>query len=93
MADGAPKVKDCKGLPTSMPDMPDDLPLTERHAVRVVVRDCEGRILLFNTRDVTDAYFGTLGVVVAPGFVALLKRRGLRPTKLSADGAAVADQS
>lgn len=54
MADGAPKVKDCKGLPTSMPDMPDDLPLTERHAVRVVVRDCGGRILLFNTRDVTE---------------------------------------
>jgi glycopeptide antibiotics resistance protein len=50
-------------------------------------------LTLFNTRDVTDAYFGTLGVVVALGFVALLKRRGLRPTKLSADGAAVADQS
>lgn len=35
-------------------ELPDDLPLTERQAVRVVVRDCEGRILLFRTRDVTE---------------------------------------
>ena len=37
-----------------MIELPDDLPLTERHAVRVVVRDCEGKILLFRTRDVTE---------------------------------------
>ncbi|WP_312162243.1 NUDIX domain-containing protein [Phenylobacterium sp.] len=36
-----------------MIELPDDLPLTERHAVRVVVRDAAGRILLFRTRDVT----------------------------------------
>lgn len=37
-----------------MIELPDDLPLTERSAVRVVVRDSEGRILLFLTRDVTE---------------------------------------
>ena len=37
-----------------MIELPDDLPLTERHAVRVVAHDCEGRILLFRTRDVTE---------------------------------------
>lgn len=58
MTDGAPKVKFCKGLamPTieMLSELPDDLPLTERHAVRVVVRDRDGRILLFRTRDVTE---------------------------------------
>jgi len=34
--------------------LPDDLPVTERRAVRVVVRDAEDRILLFHTRDVGD---------------------------------------
>jgi hypothetical protein len=37
-----------------MIELPDDLPLTERSAVRVVVRDSEGRILLFRTCDVTE---------------------------------------
>jgi len=37
-----------------MIELPDDLPVTERHAVRVVVRDSGGRILLLRTRDVTE---------------------------------------
>lgn len=41
-----------------MVTLPDDLPVTERHAVRVVVCDAEGRILLFHTRDVGDASQG-----------------------------------
>ena len=39
-------------------ELPDDLPLTERSAVRVVVHDSEGRILLFRTRDVTEPEVG-----------------------------------
>ena len=54
MTAGAPKVKFGKGLTTPMIELPDELPLTERRAVRVVVRDCEGKILLFRTRDVTE---------------------------------------
>lgn len=41
-----------------MIELPDDLPLTERHAVRVVVRDSGGRILLLRTRDVTEPELG-----------------------------------
>lgn len=52
MACGAPKVKIGKGL--AMIELPDDLPLTERRAVRVVVRDVEGRVLLLRTRDVAE---------------------------------------
>lgn len=41
-----------------MIQLPDDLPVTERTAVRVVVQDGGGRILLFRTRDVTDPALG-----------------------------------
>ncbi len=41
-----------------MVTLPDDLPVTERRAVRVVVCDAEGRILLFHARDVGDASQG-----------------------------------
>lgn len=54
MTVGAPKVKVCKGLAMSTIRLPDDPPFTERQAVRVVVRDCEGRILLLRTRDVAE---------------------------------------
>lgn len=39
-------------------DLPDDLPVTERTAVRVVVQDAAGKILLFRTRDVTEPALG-----------------------------------
>ncbi|CAN5741183.1 hypothetical protein BH11PSE1_BH11PSE1_04740 [soil metagenome] len=41
-----------------MMQFPDDLPVTERTAVRVVVQDGEGRILLLRTRDVTEPEVG-----------------------------------
>lgn len=41
-----------------MIELPDDLPVIERTAVRVVVQDGCGRILLFRTRDVTDPALG-----------------------------------
>lgn len=42
-----------------VPELPRDLPLVERHAVRIVVRDGEGRVLLFHTRDVGRPEEGT----------------------------------
>lgn len=39
---------------TSQFELPDDYPVIERHAVRVIVRDSHGRILLFRTRDVAE---------------------------------------
>jgi len=41
-----------------MTELPRDLPILERDAVRVVVRDSEDRILLFHTREVTAAELG-----------------------------------
>ena len=41
-----------------MVQLPDDLPVTERQAVRVVVLDSEGCVLLFRTRDVTAPELG-----------------------------------
>lgn len=41
-----------------MLDLPADLPILERDAVRVVVRDSEDRILLFHTREVTAPELG-----------------------------------
>jgi len=35
------------------PDLPRDLPIFERDAVRLVVRDTEDRVLLFHTHDLT----------------------------------------
>lgn len=44
----------------AMPELPDDgLPVVERVAVRVVMRDADGRILLFHTRDPTYPELGT----------------------------------
>jgi 8-oxo-dGTP pyrophosphatase MutT (NUDIX family) len=40
----------CTGPPA---DLPDDLPLVERHAVRVVLRDATGAVLVFRAREVT----------------------------------------
>lgn len=40
----------CTGTP---PDLPDDLELVERHAVRIVVQDPSGSVLLFRTREIT----------------------------------------
>lgn len=39
--------------------MPDDLPVLERSAVRVVLLDVDERILLFHTRDLDHPDFGT----------------------------------
>lgn len=41
-----------------MIELPDDLPVIERRAVRVVVHDGDGRVLLFRTRDATAPEFG-----------------------------------
>lgn len=41
-----------------MIDLPDDLPVVERQAVRLVVTDADGRILLFRTRDVIEPALG-----------------------------------
>ncbi len=41
-----------------MMELPDDLPVIERQAVRVVVHDSDGRVLLFRTRDATAPEFG-----------------------------------
>jgi 8-oxo-dGTP pyrophosphatase MutT (NUDIX family) len=41
-----------------MTEMPRDLPILERDAVRVVVRDSEDRILLFHTHEVTAPELG-----------------------------------
>jgi 8-oxo-dGTP pyrophosphatase MutT (NUDIX family) len=40
-------------------NLPDDLPVTERDVVRVVVLDAEDRILLFHANDITDTDLGT----------------------------------
>ncbi|MEH0935518.1 NUDIX hydrolase [Micromonospora psammae] len=42
-----------------MIELPRDLPLIERTAVRLVVRDRDGRILLFHTRDPDHPRLGT----------------------------------
>ena len=42
-----------------MTELPRDLPILERDAVRVVVRDSEDRILLFHTHEVTAPELGT----------------------------------
>ena len=39
-------------------ELPQDLPVVERDVVRIVVRDNEGRILLFHTHDPTAPEFG-----------------------------------
>jgi 8-oxo-dGTP pyrophosphatase MutT (NUDIX family) len=39
--------------------LPADLPIVERHVVRLVVLDMDGRVLLFHTRDSTDPSLGT----------------------------------
>ncbi len=41
-----------------MIELPRDLPIVERDAVRMVVRDCEDRILLFHTHDMTAPELG-----------------------------------
>ncbi|WP_244317203.1 NUDIX hydrolase [Micromonospora terminaliae] len=41
------------------PELPDDLPLFEREAVRLVVLDATGRVLLFHTRDPDHPRLGT----------------------------------
>jgi 8-oxo-dGTP pyrophosphatase MutT (NUDIX family) len=41
-----------------MIDLPQDFPVIERNVVRVVVRDCEDRILLFHARDITAPELG-----------------------------------
>lgn len=43
----------------SIPPLPRDLPLVERDAVRVVVQDARGSILLLSARDLTDPAVGT----------------------------------
>lgn len=42
-----------------VPPPPDDLPLVERTAVRLVVLDVDGRVLLFHTHDPTYPELGT----------------------------------
>ncbi|WP_405433314.1 NUDIX hydrolase [Micromonospora sp. NBC_00617] len=42
-----------------MDELPDDLPILERRAVRVVVRDGTDRVLLFHTRDPDHPRLGT----------------------------------
>jgi 8-oxo-dGTP pyrophosphatase MutT (NUDIX family) len=41
-----------------MIELPKDFPIVERDVVRLVVRDCEDRILLFHTRDITAPELG-----------------------------------
>lgn len=41
-----------------MPELPDDLPVVERDAVRVVVLDSQDRLLLFRTREATYPELG-----------------------------------
>ncbi|MEV1146144.1 NUDIX domain-containing protein [Micromonospora sp. NPDC049799] len=41
------------------PALPDDFPVIERHAVRVVVLDADQRVLLFHTRDPEHPRLGT----------------------------------
>ncbi|MCU1688741.1 MAG: putative MutT/nudix-family hydrolase [Jatrophihabitantaceae bacterium] len=40
------------------PQWPDDLPILRRQAVRVVVRDAQGSVLLFRTRDIAHPDLG-----------------------------------
>lgn len=42
-----------------MLELPQDLPIVERDAVRLVVRDTEDKILLFHTREITLPELGT----------------------------------
>jgi 8-oxo-dGTP pyrophosphatase MutT (NUDIX family) len=42
----------------SLPELPEDLPILERDAVRLVVRDSEDRILLFHTHEVSAPELG-----------------------------------
>lgn len=44
--------------PDPPPDLPQDLPLWERRAVRLVVRDSADRVLLFHTREITAPELG-----------------------------------
>ncbi|WP_420566388.1 NUDIX domain-containing protein [Thalassobaculum sp.] len=39
-------------------DLPEDFPVVERKAVRLIVRDIEGSVLLLHARDVTDPELG-----------------------------------
>lgn len=41
-----------------MPEIPQDFPIVERDAVRLVVRDSTDRILLFHTREITAPELG-----------------------------------
>ena len=41
-----------------MTELPNDAPIVERDVVRLVVRDCQGKILLFHTRDITQPELG-----------------------------------
>jgi 8-oxo-dGTP pyrophosphatase MutT (NUDIX family) len=41
------------GPHSDLPTLPDDLPLVERDAVRLVVQDSEGHVLLFRAREIT----------------------------------------
>ena len=41
-----------------VPDLPEDFPVVERKAIRLIVRDIEGSILLLHARDVTDPELG-----------------------------------
>jgi 8-oxo-dGTP pyrophosphatase MutT (NUDIX family) len=43
----------CPSFARHVPELPRDLPILERDAVRVVVRDSDDRILLFHTREIT----------------------------------------
>jgi 8-oxo-dGTP pyrophosphatase MutT (NUDIX family) len=47
------------GVPDTDPAVPTDLPLVERRAVRLVVLDAAGRVLLFHTRDPEHPELGT----------------------------------
>jgi 8-oxo-dGTP pyrophosphatase MutT (NUDIX family) len=47
-----------RDVPESI-ELPDDLPIVEREAVRVVVRDSQDRILLFHTHEVSVPELGT----------------------------------
>lgn len=46
-------------MPEPVPELPDDLPIVERSAVRLVVLDGSGRVLLFHTRELLLPRFGT----------------------------------
>ena len=50
-----------------MIELPQDFPIVERDVVRVAVLDCEGRVLLFHTHDVTAPELGewSIAAVVA----------------------------